>query len=214
MRRPRRKKVDLKKTRPGPQPQTPSRLFSRVFCAAKDDDIVDEAIRLFRANVMFRNFEVQGGGDRLLVYMILFIHQVRQRGREREKGERGARRLPLLTVTDHISLLCRPAFSSIPPHLQCLKKIEKKANKADALRELTTLAQGSHYIPGDGGWPLGQLMPAPKTSAEQEALRLYFRQIREGLVPRLVDRVFNEDGTPNKHWMQYSKKKFMNKEFP
>ncbi len=44
----------------------------------KDDDIVDEAIRLFRANVLFRNFEVQGGGDRILVYLTLFIHQVRR----------------------------------------------------------------------------------------------------------------------------------------
>jgi actin related protein 2/3 complex subunit 3 len=91
--------------------------------------------------------------------------------------------------------------------------VEKKATKADALRELTTLAQGAHFIPGDSGWPLGQVMPVPKTGAEQESLRLYFRQIREGLVPRLVDRIYNEDGTPNKHWMQYAKKKFMNKEF-
>jgi hypothetical protein len=46
--------------------------------AVKDEDIVDEALRLFRANVLFRNFEVQGGGDRVLVYLTLFIHQVRR----------------------------------------------------------------------------------------------------------------------------------------
>ncbi len=97
---------------------------------------------------------------------------------------------------------------------QCLKKVEKKANKADALRELMTLAQGGHYIPGDPGWPLGQVMPVPKASNEADSLRAYFRQLREGLVPRLADRIYNEDGTPNKHWMAYSKKKFMNKEFP
>jgi actin related protein 2/3 complex subunit 3 len=84
----------------------------------------------------------------------------------------------------------------------------------DATRELSTLAQGGHYIPGDAGWPLGGLMPAPKAPAEAENLRNYFRQLREGAVARLLVRMFNEDGTPNKHWMAYSKRKFMNKEFP
>jgi actin related protein 2/3 complex subunit 3 len=38
-------------------------------------DIIDEAIDLFRANSLFRNFEIKGGGDRLLIYLILFISQ-------------------------------------------------------------------------------------------------------------------------------------------
>ena len=36
-------------------------------------DIVDEAIDLFRANSLFRNFEIKGGADRALIYLILFI---------------------------------------------------------------------------------------------------------------------------------------------
>ncbi len=156
---------------------TPALIFSSLsLCppppAAPEDDIVDEAIRLFRANVLFRNFEVLGGGDRVLVYLTLFIHQ-------------------------------------------CLKKVEKKPNKSEALRELNTLAQGGHFIPGDAGWPLGSLIPGPKTASEAETLRSYYRQLREALVIRLADRVFSkEDGGPNKHWIAYSKKKFMNKEFP
>ena len=38
---------------------------------------MDEALALFRANVLFRNFEVQGHGDRVLIYLTLLIHQVR-----------------------------------------------------------------------------------------------------------------------------------------
>ncbi|UZJ51692.1 hypothetical protein CBS101457_001012 [Exobasidium rhododendri] len=38
-------------------------------------DIIDEAIDLFRANSFFRNFEIKGGADRLLIYLILFISQ-------------------------------------------------------------------------------------------------------------------------------------------
>lgn len=38
-------------------------------------DILGEAIELFRANSLFRNFEIKGGADRLLIYLILFISQ-------------------------------------------------------------------------------------------------------------------------------------------
>ncbi|KAI8889816.1 ARP2/3 complex 21 kDa subunit [Backusella circina FSU 941] len=39
------------------------------------DDIIDEALDLFRANCLFRNFEIKGNGDRVLIYLILFISQ-------------------------------------------------------------------------------------------------------------------------------------------
>lgn len=43
---------------------------------APDDqeDIVDEIIQLFRANVLFTNFEIKGNADRVLVYGTLFVH--------------------------------------------------------------------------------------------------------------------------------------------
>jgi hypothetical protein len=37
------------------------------------EDIIDEALNLFRANVLFRNFEIKGDADRVLIYLILFI---------------------------------------------------------------------------------------------------------------------------------------------
>ncbi|BGP18910.1 hypothetical protein JCM10213_005505 [Rhodosporidiobolus nylandii] len=36
-------------------------------------DIIDESLSLFRANSLFRNFEIKGSGDRVLIYLILFI---------------------------------------------------------------------------------------------------------------------------------------------
>ncbi|KDN63132.1 putative ARP2/3 complex ARPC3 subunit [Colletotrichum sublineola] len=36
-------------------------------------DILDEILALFRANTFFRNFEIQGPADRLLVYGIWFV---------------------------------------------------------------------------------------------------------------------------------------------
>ena len=36
-------------------------------------DVLDEVLALFRANTFFRNFEIQGPADRLLVYGIWFV---------------------------------------------------------------------------------------------------------------------------------------------
>ncbi|KAI0677345.1 actin-like protein ARPC3 [Trametes maxima] len=36
-------------------------------------DIVDETLDLFRANSLFRNFEIKGPADRLLIILILFV---------------------------------------------------------------------------------------------------------------------------------------------
>jgi len=41
----------------------------------EDEDIVDETLNLFRANMFFRNFEIKGNGDRLLLYLILYTSQ-------------------------------------------------------------------------------------------------------------------------------------------
>jgi len=40
---------------------------------ADEPDILDETIDLFRANSLFRNFEIKGPADRLLIVLILFI---------------------------------------------------------------------------------------------------------------------------------------------
>ncbi|CAL1701322.1 unnamed protein product [Somion occarium] len=36
-------------------------------------DIIDETLDLFRANSLFRNFEIKGPSDRLLIVLILFV---------------------------------------------------------------------------------------------------------------------------------------------
>jgi actin related protein 2/3 complex subunit 3 len=36
-------------------------------------DIIEECLTLFRANCLFRNFEIKGAADRTLIYGILFI---------------------------------------------------------------------------------------------------------------------------------------------
>lgn len=49
-------------------------LQSFHYTAGSDEaDILDETLDLFRANSLFRNFEIKGPADRLLIVLILFI---------------------------------------------------------------------------------------------------------------------------------------------
>jgi len=57
--------LPLKTKYKGPAPQAP----------ADQEDIIDEALNFFKANVFFRNFEVKGPADRVLVYLTLYLSQ-------------------------------------------------------------------------------------------------------------------------------------------
>ena len=39
------------------------------------DDIIDETLFFFRANTLFRNFEVRAGPDKTMIYLTLFAQQ-------------------------------------------------------------------------------------------------------------------------------------------
>lgn len=41
---------------------------------ADGTDVVDEAITFFRANVFFRNFDIQSSADKLLIYLTFYIN--------------------------------------------------------------------------------------------------------------------------------------------
>lgn len=58
--------------------------FSRY--ATDQPDIIDEAISFFKANVLFRNYEVKGPADRVLVYLTLYISQAINQMVNQSKG--------------------------------------------------------------------------------------------------------------------------------
>jgi actin related protein 2/3 complex subunit 3 len=63
--------------------------------------------------------------------------------------------------------------------------------------------------------PDSQRFPSPY-AASAETLKGFLRQLREALVPRLLERVYAPDaegGAPNKFWLAFSKRKFINREF-
>ncbi|RAL11144.1 actin-related protein 2/3 complex subunit 3 [Aspergillus homomorphus CBS 101889] len=54
-------------------PPLPPNADTEVPPDSESYDCVDEILSLFRANVLFRNFEINGPADRMLIYGTLFI---------------------------------------------------------------------------------------------------------------------------------------------
>ena len=56
-------------------PLVPVRSSKGHPAAAADvsKDIVDETLYAFRGNILFRNFEVKGAADKLLIYLTLYV---------------------------------------------------------------------------------------------------------------------------------------------
>ena len=92
---------------------------------------------------------------------------------------------------------------------QCIKRCQKIKNKKEGEKILYNLANESFAIPGQNGWKLGGYFATPKTSKEGEQLRSYLKQAREELSSRIAVKLYSEDGTQNKWWMQYGKRDFM-----
>jgi hypothetical protein len=58
-------------------PALPADVTELTIDAAHDSyDPLDEILALFRANTFFRNFEIKGPADRVLIYGILFVSEV------------------------------------------------------------------------------------------------------------------------------------------
>ena len=66
--------------------------------------------------------------------------------------------------------------------------------------------------PGDMGWPLGTMFPQPANSTEADTWRSYMKQGREEVGLRIIEKVYYPDGSKNKWWQCFSKRKFMGKE--
>ena len=135
----------------------------------QDYDIIEEILDLFRANCFFRNFEIKGNSDRLLIYGILFISD-------------------------------------------CLSKLNLKTTFREATRILNNLALDNFSLPGDIGFPLNNLYQPPKNKNDADLLRSYLQQFRQELADRLLKRIYNQDeSAPSKHWLAFTKRRFMNK---
>ncbi|MES1913460.1 MAG: hypothetical protein MHM6MM_005663 [Cercozoa sp. M6MM] len=132
-----------------------------------ETDIVDEAIRYFRVNILFRNFELEGPADRTIAYLTAYLADV-------------------------------------------VRHVKRHKTKQEAEQSVFVFAKKNFKIPGDAGFAFGGFFADPADRAESDLIRGYIKQLREEAAHRILDKLYNDDGTQNKHWFQFSKKKFMN----
>eukprot|EP00033_Pygsuia_biforma_P000468 GCRY01000554.1.p1 GENE.GCRY01000554.1~~GCRY01000554.1.p1 ORF type:complete len:173 (+),score=24.77 GCRY01000554.1:180-698(+) len=135
--------------------------------STNEDDIIDETLKLFKANVLFRNYEILGDADRTLIYLTLYTSE-------------------------------------------CLMKCLNIKSKGEAVKALYTLSLENFKVPGDSGFALGGFVKPPQSRQESDLFRQYFTQARQELGIRLAELAYNADGTQNKFWFCFAKKKFMN----
>merc|ERR1712228_893733 len=134
----------------------------------KDMDVVDEALTYFRANILFSQFEVEGGADLTLVYLTAWI-------------------------------------------ADCLRKLQKEKTKKAAEKASSNIGKSKKFkIPGADKFEFGAFFTKPKNNSEKQLFVDYFTQVRHETIVRLIERCYNADGSQNKHWFQFSKRRFMN----
>ncbi|KAF7098638.1 hypothetical protein CFC21_100363 [Triticum aestivum] len=91
-----------------------------------------------------------------------------------------------------------------------LKRLETCRTLAVGTKAIINLGLEKVPVPGEPGFPFPGLFTLPQSGEEAELLRNYLKQIREETSGRLLNCAYRANGTPNKWWLAFAKRKFMN----
>eukprot|EP00262_Sarcandra_glabra_P007517 TRINITY_DN20381_c0_g1_i1.p1 TRINITY_DN20381_c0_g1~~TRINITY_DN20381_c0_g1_i1.p1 ORF type:complete len:175 (+),score=27.66 TRINITY_DN20381_c0_g1_i1:214-738(+) len=91
-----------------------------------------------------------------------------------------------------------------------LKRLEGCRTLAEGTKAIINLGLEKVPVPGEAGFPFGGLFAHPQSQQEAELFRNYLKQIREETSGRLLSCAYRPNGTPNKWWLAFAKRKFMN----
>ena len=87
----------------------------------------------------------------------------------------------------------------------------------DAEKALNSIALDTNFaVPGDPAFPLNQVFGAGgagRSAGAHDEVRGYLTQVRQELAARLLRRVYTggQETVPSKHYLAWSKRKFMGK---
>lgn len=144
---------------------------------------------LFRANSLFRNFEIKGPADRTLIVLILF-------------------------VSDCLAKI--GSAKAVPTQIEASKTLNTLSVDNFPIPGDANFALNSHYAaPGsriDAGKCCDVYAAYHHLMAVADFLRQYLVQVRQELAARLVERLYADGtGKPSKWWMSFQKRRFMNR---
>jgi len=91
-----------------------------------------------------------------------------------------------------------------------LKRLEGCRTLAEGTKAIINLGLENVPVPGESGFPFPGLFSLPQSNREAELFRNYLKQIREETSGRLLSVAYRPNGTPNKWWLAFAKRKFMN----
>ena len=87
--------------------------------------------------------------------------------------------------------------------------------KSGAMKRAMEDALGRFACPGDADYDLASVCAAPRTDEERERYRRFVRRCREAIAVRMVERCYvAEDGTRDKFWMAFARRRFLNRPPP
>jgi actin related protein 2/3 complex, subunit 3 len=161
------------------KPQVPHPVSFRAY----HPDIVEECLTLFRANCLFRNFEIKGPADRTLIYGILFISDcLNKLGSRGSQNQQEATKTLNTLALENFNIPGEPGFPLNP-------LFASPANRNDA----------------------GYCHCSCELICV-DLLRQYLSQFRQEVAQRLIARVYADNpAAPSKWWISFKKRLFMNK---
>lgn len=142
------------------------------------EDIIDETIYYFKANIFFRTYEIKVGWT-------VFLRQNSSLEVQWPAGwDFYCPKYWTYSNFAHFQIYNKkfPIFQSGIDRLliyitlyitECLKKLQKCANKAQAQQDLYSLAIARFDIPGDAGFPLNSVYPKPSSPNEAGKWNLF-----------------------------------------
>ncbi|ESQ29453.1 hypothetical protein EUTSA_v10023668mg [Eutrema salsugineum] len=91
-----------------------------------------------------------------------------------------------------------------------LKRLEGCRTLAVGTKAIINLGLEDIPVPGETGFPFPGLFSLPPSQEEADLFRNYLKQVREETSGRLLSVAYRANGTPNKWWLAFAKRKFMN----
>lgn len=166
--------------------------FTRHIADPAEADIIDETLDLFRANSLFRNFEIKGPADRLLIILILF-------------------------VSDCLAKI--GTARTVPNQIDANKSLNTLAVDNFPIPGDANFPLNAHYATPESRADAGEYYFEESVTAMEddtwshvEYLRGYLTQTRQELAARLIEKLYADGtGKPSKWWMSFQKRRFMNR---
>jgi hypothetical protein len=131
--------------------------------ATKERDIIDEVLDLYRANVLFRNFDVRNNADKLLIYLSIFVTACLKR--ERRARAPGPARLAAHTPPGNAPR--RPPGAQVQPAGGGQAAVPVRSRPLQGARRARLRPGGPDDAAGERR--RGRWVPAPAARAAQGA---------------------------------------------